>query len=119
MLSRNAVENGIDWFFTLALVSDLAEKIVPPRDIRLPFDPFRRAAIDDAEHAPALLTLRDDNFDGVCGRAEYRAHLRHVSDRAHHVYGVRILQHQHKGVATGKRLGVAYSNISKRLVVSF
>jgi len=85
------VEDRIDWLFTLALVSDLAEKIVPPCDIRLPFGPFRRATVDDAEHAPALLTLGDDNFDGVRGRAEYRAHLRHVSDRAHHVNGVRIL----------------------------
>ena|SRR5208282_3178312 len=119
MLSRNVVEDRIDWSFTLALVSDLAEKIVPPSDIRLPLYPFRRAPIDDAEYAPALLTLGHDNFDWVCGRAEYRAHFRHVSDRAHHVNRVRILQHQHKRVAASKCLGIAYSNIPKRLVVSF
>jgi len=38
---------------------------MPPGDILLPFDPFRRAAVDDAEHTPALLTPGHDNFDGV------------------------------------------------------
>ena len=92
---------------------------MPPRNIRLPFYPFRRAAVDDAEHTPALLTLGNDNFDGVGGRAEYRAHLRHVSDRIHHIDGVRILQYHHKRVAATECLSVAYSNIPKRLVVSF
>ena len=79
-------------FLTLPLVADLTEKIVPPCNIRLPFYPFRRSAVDDAEHTPALLTLSNDNFHGVGGRAEYRAHLRHVSDRIHQIDGVRILQ---------------------------
>ena len=52
-------------FFTLPLVADLAEKIVPPCDIRLPFYPFRRAAVDDTEHTPASLTLGNDNLEGL------------------------------------------------------
>ena len=67
----------------------------------------------------ALLTLSNDNFHGVGGRAEYRAHLRHVSDRIHQIDGVRILQYQHKRVTATECLGVAYSNIPKRLIVSF
>ena len=67
----------------------------------------------------ALLTLSNDNFHGVGGRAEYRAHLRHVSDRIHQIDGVRILQYQYKRVAAPECLGVAYSNVPKRLIVSF
>jgi hypothetical protein len=111
--------DGIPSFFKLSLITDLAEKVVPPCDILLSFDPFGRAAVNDAKHTAALLTLSNDNFDGIRGRAEYRAHFGHVSNRVHHIDGVRILQHQHKGVATGKRLGVADSDVSKRLVVSF
>ena len=50
-------------FFTLPLVTDLAEKIVPPRDVRLPFYRLRRAAVNDAEHPAALPTLGNNNFD--------------------------------------------------------
>jgi hypothetical protein len=106
-------------FFTLPLVTDLPEKIVPPRDIRLSFYPLGRAAVDDAEHPAALLTLGNNNFNRVGGRTEYRAHLRHVSDRIHHIDGVRILHYQYKCVAATEYLSVAYSNIPKRLVISF
>ena len=67
-----------------------------PLDVRLRFYAFRRADVDDAEHPPALLALSNDNFDGVGGRAEYRAHLRYVSGRIHHIDGVGILQYQQR-----------------------
>src|ERR1700693_5999193 len=94
-------------FFPLPLVTDLAEKIVPPRDVRLPFYSLRRAAVNDAEHPAALLTLGNNNFDRVGGGTEYRAHLRYVSDRIHHIDWVRILHYQHKCVAAPEFLSVA------------
>ena len=75
----------------LALVTDLAEQTVPPSNVSLPLYAFRGTAINDTEHAPALLALGDNDFNRVSGCAEDRAHLGHISDRIQDVNGVRIL----------------------------
>jgi len=73
---------------------------VPPSNVSLPLYAFRGTAINDTEHAPALLTLGDNDFNRVSGCAEDGAHLGHISDRIQDVNGVRILDEYHENVAT-------------------
>jgi len=70
------------------LLTDPAEKIVPPRDIRLPFYPFGRAAIDNTEYPLALFTPGNHDFDRIGGRAKYGTYLRNISDSVQEVDGV-------------------------------
>jgi hypothetical protein len=53
----------------LPLVSDLAEEIVPPSDIRVTLNALRRAAIDHAQYPLTLLASGEDDFNWVRGRA--------------------------------------------------
>src|SRR5271166_3146784 len=101
----------------LALVADFTQEIVPPRNVIMPFDAFRRRAVNHAQHSLALVRASDNDFDSIGGRTEYRTHLGHVANGIQDIDRVSSRKDEHKGMSTGQCLSILYGGLLKRLII--
>src|ERR1700738_3513753 len=87
-----------------ALVADLSQKIVAPRDACFALDASRREAVYDAEDTASLLSFGQHNLCWIGGRAEDAADLRNHLDRIEYIDRVEaIAQKNDKAVACRER----------------
>jgi len=68
-----------------ALVANLSQKIVAPRDVCFALDASRRKAVHDAEDTASLLSFGQYNLCWIGGRAEDAADLRNHLDRIQYI----------------------------------
>lgn len=82
----------------LELVADSAEQAVPLGYVGFLLDPDRRLPVDHTNDPSPLAGDRDEDVDGIGGRAEDRADFGHGLERVQHVDGEPLAQQDHEAM---------------------
>src|SRR5439155_19078737 len=99
------------------LVADRPEELPPGLPVHVRLHALRTVPVDHADNPAAPRVLRDEDVDGVRGRAENRDDLGGVADRPQHVQRICVPEEDHERVARPDRHGVAGREVPEGRVV--
>src|SRR5215831_19791198 len=103
----------------LAFVPDFSEEFLSGHDVLGTFCAFRRTAVDDAHHAPALPGLADHDFNRIGGGAEDGTDFRDVLNGVEKIDGVGVAHDEDEDVSCGERPGIFHRELAQIVVVAF